>query len=179
MSRQRDLHLIFNFNGILLYLFSRFRDSQTYFHRFAQHLLGKLSNLRRHSCRKQQCLSVNWQTIDNIHYRRGKSHIKHTVSFVKNQKTYFAEINIAQVQMRRETPRCSHHNISTLLKRFALYLHRLSIAPTVHSNGATVGKIRKAFKLLIYLDCQLARRLDNQCVNTIIRLGYQLIENRQ
>ena len=77
------------------------------------YMFRKFLNSLRHRRRKKQRLPILRDYVDDLLDIVHKTHIKHTVSFVKNKNLNTRQVNGPAIKMIDQPPRSSRHNIHT------------------------------------------------------------------
>ena len=113
----------------------RFADCQLDFNRILQQCFGKFLYLFRHGSREHDRLAGCRQLLGNGHDILGKSHVKHTVSLVKDEEAHLGEIDIAKRDMGNETSRRCDDDIGSERQALQLLIVAVAVVAAIDSNA--------------------------------------------
>src|SRR5690606_5550598 len=109
----------------------RLRDSNIHLFRILQYRFCQRSDLRWHSRRKQECLSVLRELLNDPKDIVIETHVKHSVGFVKHKVLQMTEVHPAHRQQLNEPSGSSNNNVGSRLHSFSLLLPGGSITATI------------------------------------------------
>mmetsp|Transcript_5855 Transcript_5855/g.9060 ORF Transcript_5855/g.9060 Transcript_5855/m.9060 type:complete len:341 (-) Transcript_5855:463-1485(-) len=113
--------------------------------------------------RKHECSTLaNWRHVNlfhNVANLRFKSHVKHTISFVKHEEAANLERNATTLNDIDKTARCGHQNVALAFKFTQLLTDR---STTIHHHRLDTRLPRKLDSFVENLGGELTGWCDNQ-----------------
>src|SRR5438093_9587178 len=137
------------------------RTAHANFHqlRVPQHPGGKPLNFWRQCCRKQKCLSICRNFLNNASYVRQKTHVEHAIDFVEDQNTHLPQSHRALFEQIEQSPRCRHENVDTVFEFLALFA---ITDAAVHERDPQISEAAVIAKSCLDLRSQLTGGLEHE-----------------
>ncbi len=147
----------------LSYFFCRRRNgSHLHAQRIGQDRIGQVGNLRRHSGREEQRLTLYRKFGNYLFDIMDEAHVEHAVGFVKHENFHIAQRNITLVHQVEQTTRGSGQDIAATLQAFRLCELRYT---SEYDHVPDTGMPAICFHTFVDLDSQFAGRRQNKAAD--------------
>ena len=157
------------------------RNSHIHLYRIVHDILGQLANLGRHGGREHDGLPLGGQAVAYLHDVVVETHVEHAVGLIENKILDARKINIRNVQVRDEPPRCGDNDIGTQGQPALLLFPRRAVAPTRYHSRGDGQEIGETGKLHVDLLSQFTSRCHNNRPHLVAaaRILREQIQQRQ